>query len=191
MAPGDPIRIASALVIAGPNETLGVDSQRGVEIAIDDRGDVAGHAIELVAEDGGCSAEGGQTAATKIASDESIVAVVGHNCSSSCTTAAPIYDDAGMTMISPSCTAPALTAAGTHVMSLLRTAHNDNIQGRVMAEFVYNDLGLRSAATIHDGSVNEFIIKIQTNIFAKLTAPFTPGGLAILVVLRIDHLLIE
>ena len=149
---GDPIKIASVLVISGPNEQLGTDSQRGVEIAIRDRPEVAGHPVDLVADDGGCSAEGGQTAATKVAADEQIVGVVGHSCSSSCTPAAPIYNDAGVTMISPSCTAPALTAEGSHVDSLLRTAHNDNTQGRVMADFMYNELGMRSAATIHDGS---------------------------------------
>ena len=59
---GDPLRIASALVVTGPNESLGLDSQYGVEIAIADRGEIFGHAIELQAEDDGCSAEGGQTA---------------------------------------------------------------------------------------------------------------------------------
>lgn len=152
VAAGEPIKLASVLVISGPNEQLGTDSQRGVEIAIHDRGEVAGHPVELQANDGQCSAEGGQTAATKVAADEQVVAVVGHSCSSSCTPAAPIYNDAGLTMISPSCTAPALTGEGSHVASFLRTAHNDNTQGRVMAEFVYNELGLRKAATIHDGS---------------------------------------
>ena len=78
--------------------------------------------------------------------------MIGHSCSSSCTPAAPIYNDAGLTMISPSCTAPALTGAETHVPSFLRTAHNDSIQGKVMAEFVFNQLKLKTAATIHDGS---------------------------------------
>ena len=35
---GDPVRIASALVISGPNTDLGTDSQDGVEIAIDFKG---------------------------------------------------------------------------------------------------------------------------------------------------------
>jgi branched-chain amino acid transport system substrate-binding protein len=174
VAPGDPLRIASSLVIAGPNETLGIDSQRGVEIAIDDRGQVAGHEVELVAEDDGCSAEGGQTSATKTASDDRIVAVVGHSCSSSCTPAAPIYNDAGLTMISPSCTAPALTGQGTHVDSLLRTAHNDNVQGRIMAEFVYNELGLRKAATIHDGSpYAEQLQQVFADVFVELGGEIT------------------
>ena len=58
-AADEPIRIASALVISGPNTDLGTDSQYGVEIAIDMRGRVAGHDVELQAEDDGCSAEGG------------------------------------------------------------------------------------------------------------------------------------
>jgi len=152
VAKGDPIELASALVVSGPNASLGLDSQYGVEIALKFRGEVLGHPLELEAEDGGCSAEGGQTAATKIVSNEKVAAVVGHNCSSSCTPAAPIYNDAGYTMVSPSCTAPSLTGADTHVASFLRTAHNDSIQGKVAAEFAYNVLGARSAATIHDGS---------------------------------------
>jgi ABC-type transport system substrate-binding protein len=174
VAAGDPIKLASALVIAGPNESLGTDSQRGVEIAIADRGQVAGHEVELQAEDDGCSAEGGQTAATRIASDPDVVAVVGHSCSSSCTPAAPIYNDAGITMISPSCTAPALTGAATHVPSFLRTAHNDNVQGRVMAEFVYNELGLRTAATIHDGSpYAEQLQQVFADVFTELGGTIT------------------
>jgi ABC-type branched-subunit amino acid transport system substrate-binding protein len=38
--------------------------------------------------------------------------VVGHMCSSSCVAGAPIYDAAGYTTISPSCTAPDLTFRG-------------------------------------------------------------------------------
>jgi branched-chain amino acid transport system substrate-binding protein len=79
--PDDPIRIASALVITGPDAQLGLDSQHGVEIAIDMRGPVAGHSVELQAEDDGCNAEGGQAAGQKIVSDPSIVAVVGTSCS--------------------------------------------------------------------------------------------------------------
>jgi branched-chain amino acid transport system substrate-binding protein len=174
VAPGEPIRLASALVIAGPNGTLGIDSQTGVEVAIKQRGELVGHPIELQAEDDGCSAEGGQTTATKLASDPSLVAVVGHSCSSSCTPAAPIYDNAGLTMISPSCTAPALTGEASHVKSFLRTAQNDSVQGQVMAEFVYNELGLRKAATIHDGSpYAEQLQQVFAEVFTELGGEIT------------------
>jgi branched-chain amino acid transport system substrate-binding protein len=149
--PDDPIHIATALVISGPNESLGTDSQRGVEIAVIDKGEVLGHAIKHTVEDGGCSAEGGQTAATKLASDQTVVAVVGHNCSSSCTPAGPIYTEAGVVMISPSCTAPSLTL-GDRAEAFFRSCHNDSVQGKFAADFFYDEMGLRTAATIHDGS---------------------------------------
>ena len=150
-ASGEPIRIASSLVISGPNTSLGLDSQRGVELAIVIRGDVAGHSVELQAEDDGCNAEGGQTSATKITSDPTIIAVVGTSCSGAGVPASEIIAQQGYAMVSPSNTAPVLTDAGTHQDGYLRTAHNDKIQGAAMANFAYNELGARVAAAIHDG----------------------------------------
>jgi branched-chain amino acid transport system substrate-binding protein len=172
---GDPIRVGYALVISGPNETLGVDSRRGVEIAIDDTPELLGHPIELVGEDALCSAEGGQTALTKLVSDPSLIAVIGTNCSSAGEPASKIASDAGMVLISPSNTAPSLTdPAGTWNPGYLRTAHNDNVQGAAMADFVYNELGLRKAATIHDGSpYADQLQQVFANTFKQLGGEIT------------------
>lgn len=151
IAAGDPILIASALVITGPNESLGLDSQYGVEIAIEQRGEVAGHAVESQAEDEGCSAEGGQTAGQKIASNPSIVGVIGTSCSGAGVPMSQIVCAEGIAMISPSNTAPVLTDPESRQTCYFRTAHNDKVQGRAMAEYVFNELGLTKAAAIHDG----------------------------------------
>ncbi len=152
--PGDSIRVGYALVLSGPNETLGIDSRRGIEIAIDDKPQVLGHPVELVGEDSLCSAEGGQMALTKLVSNPSLIAIIGTNCSSAGEPASKIASDAGMVLISPSNTVPSLTdPAGSWNPGYLRTAHNDKVQGAAMARFVYNELGLRKAATIHDGSL--------------------------------------
>ncbi len=153
VAPDEPIRIAYMLTTSGATAFLGEDSIGGIEIAVSDRGEIKGHTIELVGEDSGCSAEGGQTAAQAVASDTTIVGVIGTNCSSAATAAIQTISEAGLSMISPSNTAPALTDAdGTWQPGYFRTAHNDLFQGRIAAEFVYNELGARSVATIHDGS---------------------------------------
>ena len=152
--PGESIHIAYALVVNGPDASLGVDSRRGIELAIADRAaTLLNHPIELTGEDTACNAEGGQAAATKLAADPTIVGVIGTNCSSEARAAAPILSDAGLTMISPSNTAPDLTDPAKHVAGYARTAHNDKVQGAVAAEFAYNFLGARTAATIHDGSL--------------------------------------
>ncbi len=152
VAAGDPIQIASALVISGPNADLGLDSQRGVEIALKMRGDVLGHSVELIAEDDGCNAEGGQTAGTKIVANPQIVGAIGTSCSGAGVPMAQIISDAGYVMISPSNTSPALTdPAQAFKPGYLRTAHNDLIQGAAMADYAYDVLGVTKAAAVHDG----------------------------------------
>ena len=169
IAPGDPIRIASALVITGPNESLGLDSQYGVEIAIKDRGEISGHSIELQAEDEGCNAEGGQAAGQKIASDPSIVGVIGTSCSGAGVPMSQIVCAEGIAMISPSNTAPVLTDPETRQSCYFRTAHNDKIQGRAMAEYVFNELGLTKAAVVHDGDpYTEGLASVFRDAFTEL-----------------------
>ena len=63
-----------------------------------------------------------------------------------------ILGDKGILLISPSNTNPNLTAEGQHNPFYLRTAHNDEIQGSVVADFAYNFLKVKTAATIHDES---------------------------------------
>jgi branched-chain amino acid transport system substrate-binding protein len=151
-APGEPIRLGSALVISGPDSSLGLDSQYGVEAAIQLRGEVLGHTVELDAQDDGCTAEGGTAAARTLTSDPTIVAIIGTSCSSAGVPAAQIASDAGYAIISPSNTAPSLTSEEEHQPFYLRTAHNDTVQGEAMAQFVCEELGFTSAATMHDGS---------------------------------------
>jgi branched-chain amino acid transport system substrate-binding protein len=156
IGPTDQIHIAYLLVVAGPNSALGIDSRRGVEIAIADAGNkILGHDIKFDGEDGGCGADGGQAAGTKLASDPTIVAVIGTSCSSEARAAEPLLSAAGFVTISSSNTAPDLTdpTSPNHYPGYFRTAHNDKIQGAAAADFAYNFLGIRKAATIHDGSL--------------------------------------
>ncbi len=167
IAPNEPIHIAYLLVVAGPNESLGVDSRNGIEIAIDDvGGKILGHPIKFDGEDGGCNAEGGQAAGTKLAADPTIVAVIGTSCSSEARAAVPLLSKAGFVIISPSNTAPDLTEPGNpnNYPGYLRTAHNDRVQGAVAAKYAYEVLGVKTAATIHDGSL--YADKLQ-QVFAE------------------------
>jgi branched-chain amino acid transport system substrate-binding protein len=153
--PGDPIRIGVWFVVAGPDASLGEDTKRGVEIAVDDKGgQLLGHPIKLIVQDEGCSAEGGQAAATKLAADKTIVAAIGSNCGSAARAGVPILWKAGVPTISPSNTLPSVTDPnrGPDYDGYLRTAHNDKLQGAIAADFAYKELKLTKAATIHDGS---------------------------------------
>lgn len=153
IGPNDPIHFSWMFVVSGSDASLGVDSRRGVEIAVDDKGGkLLGHNIKLDGQDSLCSAEGGQAAAAKLAADNTILAVVGSSCSSEMRAGGPALSKAGFTIMSPSNTAPDLTDPNKRFAGYFRTAHNDKVQGLVAATFVLTQLKLTTAATIHDGS---------------------------------------
>jgi len=176
IAPDEPIHIAYALVVSGPDETLGIDSRTGVEVAIALKGQVLGHDIQLTGEDDGCSAEGGQAAGAKLADDASIVTVIGTSCSSAARTAAPLLSQTGLVLISPSNTAPDLTRPGdpNNHPGYFRTSFNDEVQGAAAARFAYEVLGVRKAATIHDGSLySESLQAVFAEAFKELGGEVT------------------
>ena len=157
VGPDDPIVVGGMLTISGATSFLGEDSQGGIELAILARdGMLLGRDVELVVEDSLCTAEGGQAAAQRLAADETIVGIIGTNCSGAAQGALPIISDAGMLMISPSNTSPSLTnddtdAGGAYLPGYFRTGHNDLFQGAMAARFARNVLHAATLATIHDG----------------------------------------
>ena len=177
VAPGDPIHIAWIQTVSGATSFLGVPNNNGAELAFDEvNNELLGHPVQFDGEDSFCNAEGGQAAGTKVSSDPTVVAIIGTTCSSEARAAMPLISQAGMSMISPSNTNPDLTDPShpDHWAGYLRTAHNDRFQGRVAAEFAYNELGLRSAATIHDGSpYAESLQQVFADTFKELGGTIT------------------
>jgi branched-chain amino acid transport system substrate-binding protein len=152
---GAPIVIGGYWTLTGPDTALGLDQKRAVEVAFDEIGnELIGHPIQFIAEDGLCSAEGGQAAATKLASIPNIVAVMGPDCSSSATPGAPILWNAGIVSVGTSTTAPSLTAADRKpdYFGYLRTVYSDADAGKFDGQYFYEELQCRTLATIHDGS---------------------------------------
>ncbi|MCY4519541.1 MAG: branched-chain amino acid ABC transporter substrate-binding protein [Caldilineaceae bacterium] len=182
VAADEAVTIASMNVLSGPVSFLGLDQTGAIEIAIDDFGDLLGHEIALVSEDSQCSAEGGQSAAQKVAANSSVAGALGTACSSAGTAALPIIHEAGLSMISASNTSPTLTEpnpenGGVWQPGYYRTAHNDLFQGRLAGEFAYNQLGARTAATIHDGSpYADSLQQVMADVFTELGGRITYQG---------------
>jgi branched-chain amino acid transport system substrate-binding protein len=175
----EPINIGVAQVISGADATLGQDQVNGIELAVDHRdgafdgtdGTLLEHPIELTVEDDGCNTEGGQAAITALANDPSVVGILGTSCSSGALGVGDTIASAkGVLLFSGSNTNPALTAEGTHQPFYARTAHNDRIQGAIVAEFALNELGATTAATIADESV------YTQGLVAAFEANFEDGG---------------
>ena len=152
---GQPIVIGGYSSQSGGDTNQGVDELRGATIAIKDAdGKVLGFPVKLVGEDAQCTAEGGQTAATKLATDRQIVAVIGPSCSSGARVGAPILWNVGIPSVAFGASSPSLTAADrpNGFMGFLRVIPNDLKSAGFLADYAFDKLGLKEAATLHDGS---------------------------------------
>ncbi len=169
---GAPIVIGGYWVLSGADTALGLDEKRGVELAIKDEGDkLLGHPIKLDAEDDTCNAEGGQTAATKLAATPNMVIVLGPACSSAATPGAPILWQAGIVDICTACTAPALTSPDRkpEYDGFARTVFSDNEQGKADATYLDKVAGAKTAVTVHDGSpYAQQLVTVMANNFEQL-----------------------
>ena len=155
IAKGAPVQIGAYWVLSGADTALGLDEKRGVEIAFKEvGGKLLDHPLKLNAEDDSCNAEGGQTAATKLAANPQTVIVLGPACSSAATPGAPILWQAGIVNICTACTAPALTAPTRkpEYAGFARTVFSDSEQGKADATYVHDVAKAQAVVTIHDGS---------------------------------------
>jgi branched-chain amino acid transport system substrate-binding protein len=175
IGPDEPVEIGVIQALSGEVATLGVDQLRGLELALADReGQLLSHPVELRSEDDLCSKEGGTVAAEKLKSLPQLVAIFGTTCSGAAVPAAKILSEAGLTMISGGNTAPSLTSVSGQAGAdwqpgYFRTAHNDADQGRAAATFVFQELGIRKAATINDGDAyTQGLTNVFSQVFTEL-----------------------
>ena len=145
IAPGEPILLAIASNRQGAAFAEGHVSERGVLLAQEDRStltlDGQEFAIELMHGDTACDAETAADVAQSFVADDRAIGVIGPNCSSACLAAAPLFDEAGYTSLSPTCSAPTLTQQG--FSSFHRLVSTDALTAERAARFLYEELGGR------------------------------------------------
>lgn len=147
---GQTIKIGMGSPMTGGDASFGIDISQGGQVAIADAGELNGFKFELIAEDDGGTAEGGAAVANKLVADPTVVAIAGHIYSGATASAMPIYEKIGLPMLSPSATNPPLTEMGSKVFN--RIAFTDATQGKSAATYLYEKLGIRKLAVMHDGT---------------------------------------
>ena len=158
IGPGEAIQIRTMLShTVAP--TFGASLRYAVELALQDVGSIHGRHVELGEPiDEMCSDAGGKAGALEIIRDaRQIVGVIGTSCSDAAVEASPLLSGAGLVMISPSNTAPRLTsdlqgnASPDYYPGYFRIANNSRLEAQTVAEFAYDELGLRRMVTVDDG----------------------------------------
>ncbi|HEX2994250.1 MAG TPA: branched-chain amino acid ABC transporter substrate-binding protein [Anaerolineales bacterium] len=144
------IKIGFAGPMTGDYSQFGIDMSNAMKIAVADLGNIEGWKVEMAIEDDGGGAEGGAAVANKLVSDPTFVAMAGHAFSGATAAAMPIYEKAGIPMMSPSATNPDLTTKGSTVFN--RNAFTDTDQGLGAAKYLFETLGIKKLALMHDGT---------------------------------------
>ncbi len=165
--PGDMVKIGYAGPMTGDYSAFGIDISQGGLLAAEQLGDVQGWKVELLVEDTQGSGEGGAAVANLYVSDPGVVAIAGHTFSGATAAAIPIYNQARLPMLSPSATRADLTEGDQDVFN--RIPFTDDVQGTNAAEYLYNVLGIKKLALMHDGDAygQGLAEKVQT-VFTEL-----------------------
>ncbi|MCP4993798.1 MAG: ABC transporter substrate-binding protein, partial [Gammaproteobacteria bacterium] len=147
----DTIKLGVAGAHSGDLASYGLPSVNAAKLVVEQvnaKGGIDGKMVELLVEDDVCKPEVATNTATKLVSD-GVHVVIGHICSGATKAALPIYNNAGVVVMSPSATNPALTQSGDYP-NFYRTIASDDAQAQTEVDFALNTLGLSKSAVIHD-----------------------------------------
>ena len=149
------VKIGHVGPLTGGIAHLGKDNENGARLAVEEA-NAAGVKIDgkdvkftLVAEDDQADPKVGTTVAQKLV-DAKVVGVVGHLNSGTSIPASPIYNQAGIPVISGSATNPKLTEQG--FKNQFRVVGRDDQQGPAIASFLATERKPKVVAVIDDAT---------------------------------------
>ncbi len=151
---GQVLSLGGIFPLTGSSAVYGVNSRNAMTMAVDDFNAAGGTVIDglnttvrAVAEDDTGSPEVGASAAHKLIDQDHAVGLIGSVMSKVSLAFAPIAQSSGVPQIATISTATGVTLVGDYIF---RVCFIDPFQGRVMADFVWNNLRLKTAAVLFD-----------------------------------------
>jgi len=160
------IRIGVAAPFTGGAASYGDNIKAGASLKlkeINDAGGINGQKVELVWGDDLCEPKDAGIVGSKFASDKSIVAVIGHVCSSATLAAMPIYVRAGLSAISATSTNVTIPDVGKGWF--FRNCYTDDFQGKYLASYVVAKLlGKNKVAIFYEN--NDYAIGLKDSFMA-------------------------
>ncbi|RYG25023.1 ABC transporter substrate-binding protein [bacterium] len=135
--------------LSGENKPWGDDSLEGAKMAVAEvnaAGGINGKQVELLVQDDASTPEGGKSAAEKLLS-QGVVELLGEVSSSITIQIANSAFEKNVPVVDIGGTKPEITDIGSNIF---RVCYTDDFQGPVMAQFAYEELGLRNVALMTD-----------------------------------------
>lgn len=148
------VKIGFAAPLTGDQALWGEGMKRAAELAFKEANESqevkdAGFKFELVANDDQADPKQAVNVANAIVADDAVMGVIGHFNSGCSIPASPVYQEAGMPMISVSSN-PQLTAQGYD--KVFRIVAKDDAQGAFAGELVFDKLGYKNVILVDDST---------------------------------------
>lgn len=153
--PTTALKIGTLLSMTGPLNQYGPGDTKGVQLAVEQinaAGGVLGQPISLVIEDDQTDTLAAAAATTKLITQNHVNAIVGAQFSGGTISSISIAKGAGVPMISPSATSPALSNLTLTGGYFFRTAPSDALQGVVAANYLHTNLSFKYVNLIADNN---------------------------------------
>ena len=155
-ATGDDIVVGSNFELTGNHAQYGTNAAKGFRLAIketNDAGGINGKKIKIVEADAKSDAAESVNAATKLISDDQVLALVGPAVTANVIAESQVAADNKISVIAPAATNPDVTIENGAVKPFIfRSCFIDPQQGEVMAEFAAKDLAAKTAVLYLDSS---------------------------------------
>jgi len=137
--------------LTGANANLGLNIHNGASVAVEEFNDENEDCqVELKKFDSQGSPDQAPALAQQAIQDQSVIGMIGPAFSGESRTANPIFDQAGLSVVSPSATGVDLSTLGWKIFH--RAVGNDNAQGPAIVEYLKNELNAKSIAVVDDKS---------------------------------------
>ena len=137
--------------LTGPNANLGINERNGAKLAIKEfNADNKECQVELEEFDSQGSQDQAPALAQQVIQDSAILGLIGPAFSGESRTANPIFNEAGIPVITASATGVDLSKKGWAVFH--RALGNDDAQGPAIADYVTTELGAKKIAVLDDKS---------------------------------------
>jgi branched-chain amino acid transport system substrate-binding protein len=148
--PDGPIVLGAMDPLTGEGAVYGIPLQNATMLAVNEinaAGGIDGHQIKLIWEDSKCNPQDGSSAAQKLVEVDKVSYIISGDCSGAALAAAALTEPAGVMLFSAAASSPDLTTAGDLVF---RSYPSDAMAGRVIASYVYKQLGAKKVAVISE-----------------------------------------
>lgn len=144
-----PIKIGYIGPLTGDVSSLGTVNKAAVEVAVDEvnkSGGINGRQIQMIYEDGECSATPATNAANKLINQDGVSIIFGGLCSTETSAFGPIAMQKKVVVFSSGSSAPDLDKLGKY---FFRDYPSDAFQGKFAAEYAFNTLKAKTVAILY------------------------------------------